>query len=142
MRADRQPVSNRLHGAMGLVRRKTMPQRLLGQPIDCRLKRWEALTHFSKYGFLEVDNRKIKNSFRPGTLGTRYWIFIGLPEAGDRSAVIYTLLGSCWRPGNNSFECLKNLIARLPAAKINEIQQFTIAACAKTEERQAFPPGA
>ena len=42
-----------------------------------------------------------------------------------RSAVIYTLLGSCRRHGINPFEYLKDLFMRLPAAKITEIRQFT-----------------
>ena len=41
-----QPVLARLHRAMELMRRKTLPQGLLGQAIDYTLKRWEALTRF------------------------------------------------------------------------------------------------
>ena len=52
-------------------------------------------------------------------------MFIGHPEAGERSAVIYTLLGSCRRQGVNPFDYLKDLFTRLPAAKITEIGQFT-----------------
>ena len=36
-------------------------------------------------------------------------LFIGLPGAGERSAVIYTLLGSCRRHGVNPFDYLKDL---------------------------------
>jgi hypothetical protein len=46
------------------------------------------------------------------------WLFFGHPEAGERSAVIYTLLGSCRRHGINPFDYLKDLFTRLPAAKI------------------------
>ena len=46
-------------------------------------------------------------------------------EAGERSAVIYTLLGGCWRQGVNPFDYFKDLFTRLPAAKITEIKQFT-----------------
>ena len=52
-------------------------------------------------------------------------MFIGHPEAGERSAVIYTLLGSCRRLGINPFDYLKDLFTRLPAAKITQIKQFT-----------------
>jgi hypothetical protein len=36
----------RLHRAMELIRRKLLPQGLLGQAIDYTLKRWEPLTRF------------------------------------------------------------------------------------------------
>ena len=45
--------------------------------------------------------------------------------AGERSAVIYTLLGSCRRRGLSPFDYLKEFFTRLPAAKITEIKQFT-----------------
>ena len=47
------------------------------------------------------------------------------PSPSERSAVIYTLLGSCRRQGVNPFDYLKDLFTRLPAAKIKELQQFT-----------------
>ena len=58
-------------------------------------------------------------------LEKRNWLFVGHPEAGERSAVIYTLLGSCRRHGINPFDYLKDLFTRLPTAKITEIRQFT-----------------
>ena len=48
-----------------------------------------------------------------------------------RSAVIYTLLGSCRRHGINPFDYLKDLFTRLPWAKITEIKQFTPSEWAK-----------
>jgi hypothetical protein len=57
------------------------------------------------------------------------------PEAGERSAVIYTLLGSCRRHGLNPFDYLKDLFTRLPAAKITHIKEFTPAAWAKAKDQ-------
>jgi hypothetical protein len=126
-----QPVLNRLHQAMELIRRKTLPQGLLGQAIDYALKRWDALNRFVEDGTLEIDNNLIENAIRPSALGKRNWMFIGHPEAGDRSAVIYTLLGSCRRQGINPFDYLKDLFTRLPAAKITQIKEFMPAAWGK-----------
>lgn len=119
------PVLARLRRAMELVRGRTLPQGLLGQAIDYTLKRWEALTRFMDDGVLEIDNNLIENAIRPSALGKRNWLFIGHPEAGERSAVIYTLLGNCRRHGINPFDYLKDLFTRLPSAKITEIGQFT-----------------
>ena len=131
-----QPVLNRLYRAMKLIRRKTLPQGLLGQAIDYALKRWEALTRFIEDGTLEIDNNLIENANRPSALGKKNWLFVGHPEAGERSAVIYTLLGSCRRHGINPFDYLKDLFTRLPAAKINQIKEFTPAAWAKAKARE------
>jgi hypothetical protein len=115
----------------GVGAAKTLPQGLLGQAIDYTLKRWEALTRFVDDGVLEIDNNLIENAIRPSALGKKNWLFIGHPEAGERSAVIYTLLGSCRRHGINPFDYLKDLFTRLPAAKITQIKEFTPAAWAK-----------
>jgi transposase len=48
-------------------------------------------------------------------------LFICHPEAGKRSAVIYTLLGSCRRQGINRFDNFRDLFTRLPATKITDI---------------------
>jgi transposase len=132
-----QPILNRLHRAMELIRRKTLPQGLLGQAIDYALKRWIALSQFITDGTLEIDNNLIENSIRPSALGKRNWLFVGHPEAGERSAVIYTLLGSCRRHGINPFNYLKDLFTRLPAAKITEIQEFTPATWAKVRAKES-----
>jgi transposase len=130
------PVLNRLHRAMQLVRGRTLPQGLLGQAIDYALGRWDALTRYVEDGALEIDNNLVENAIRPSALGKKNWLFIGHPTAGERSAVIYTLLGSCRRHGINPFEYLKDLFTRLPAAKIADIQQFTPAVWAKAHSQQ------
>jgi transposase len=66
-----EPVLNRLHRAMELTRRKTLPQGLLGKAIDYALKRWEALTRFVNDGVLEIDSNLIENPIRPPALGKR-----------------------------------------------------------------------
>ena len=128
-----QPVLTRLHRAMEFVRRKTLPQGLLGQATDYALKRWEALTQFVGDGTLEIDNNLIENAIRPSALGKTNFLFIGHPDAGERSAVIYTLLGSCRRHGLNPFDYLKDLFLCLPAAKITRIKEFTPAEWAKAK---------
>jgi transposase len=134
------PVLERLHRAMRRVRGRTLPQGLLGQAIDYALSRWEALGRFVEDGTLEIDNNLIENAIRPSAVGKKNWLFIGHPSAGGRSAIIYTLLGSCRRHGINPFEYLKDLFTRLPAAKITEIKQFTPAAWAKAHSAHKALP--
>jgi transposase len=86
-------------------------------------------------GVLEIDSNLIENSIRPSALGKKNFLFIGHPEAGERSTVIYTLLGSCRRHGLNPFDYLKDLFTRLPAAKITQIKEFTPAARAKARQK-------
>jgi transposase len=129
------PVMARLRKAMEIIRRKTLPQGLLGQAIDYMLVRWESFTRFLEDGRVELDNNLIENAIRPTAIGKKNWLFIGAPEAGQRSAIIYTLLGNCRRHGVNPYEYFRDIIARLPAAKITQIKEFTPSAWANAQRK-------
>jgi transposase len=109
---------------------------LLAQAIDYALKRWPALMRFVEDGTLEIDNNLIENSIGASAIGKKNFLFFGHPEAGERSVVIYTLLGSCGRLGLNPFDYLKDLFTRLPSAKITEIKQFTPAGWARDKAKE------
>jgi hypothetical protein len=40
---------------------------------------------------VELDNNLVENAIRPTALGKKNWLFFESEEAGERSAVIYTL---------------------------------------------------
>jgi hypothetical protein len=75
----------------------------------------------------------IKNAIRPTAVGKKNFLFIGHPEAGQRSAVIYSVLGSCRRHGINPDEYLRDVFERLPKAKTSEVKDLTPAAWAKAK---------
>jgi hypothetical protein len=50
--------------------------------------------------------------------------------------VIYTLLGNCRRHSLNPNDYLNDLFTRLPAAKINKSNKFTLAAWAKIKAKE------
>jgi hypothetical protein len=83
-----------------------------------------------------MNIRSLARTLRPSAIGKKNFLFIGHPEAGERSAVIYTLLGSCRRHGISPFDYLKDLFTRLPAPKIAQIKEFTPAAWAKAKTRE------
>jgi transposase len=132
------PILARLRRALEVVRRRVLPKSLLGQAIDYTLSRWEALTRYVTDGRLEIDNNLCENSIRPTAIGKKNFLFIGHPEAGQRSAVIYSVLGSCRRHGLNPAEYLQDVFERLPKAKTSEVKSLTPAAWAKN--RRTKPP--
>lgn len=127
------PVLSRLRRALEIIRRRVLPKSLQGQAIDYTLNRWEALNRFVDDGRLEIDNNLCENAIRPTALGKKNFLFIGHPEAGQRSAVIYSVLGSCRRPGINPAEYLQAVFERLPKAKTSEVKSLTPAAWLKAK---------
>ncbi len=55
----------------------------------------------------------MENAIRPSALGKRNWLFIGHPAAGDRPAIIYSILISCQRFGHNPLDYIKDVLHRL-----------------------------
>jgi hypothetical protein len=49
----------------------------------------------------------------PSAIGKKNWLFIGHPEAGQRSAIIYSLVVSCQRHGKDPLAYLRDVLTRL-----------------------------
>lgn len=135
-----QPILERLRRAMVAVRRRVLPKSLLGQAIDYALGRWETLTRYVADGRLEIDNNLCENAIRPTAIGKKNFLFVGHPEAGQRSAVIYSVLGSCRRHGINPAEYLQDIFERLPKATTSQLKSLTPVAWARAKSKNQRQP--
>jgi transposase len=131
------PVLARLHRA--LVRLKTahrfLPRSLMGKAIEYALHQWSSLLIHLEDGRLEVDNNLIENAIRPTAVGKKNWLFIGEAAAGDRSAIIFTVIESCRRRGVDPFAYLRDIFTRLPSATNWQVKDLTPKAWAEGHRR-------
>ena len=63
----------------------------------------------------QIDNNLIENAIRPSAIGKKNWLFIGNARAGDRSAILYTIIECCRRRGLDPFAYLRDVFTRLPS---------------------------
>ena len=98
-----------------------LPQSPLGKAVKYALSEWEPLNRYLEDGRLEIDNNLTENALRPSCVGKKNYLFFGHPEAGWRSAVIYSVIVSCRRRDIDPWVYLRDLMSRLPAAKNHEI---------------------
>jgi transposase len=101
-----------------------LPKSSLGKAVNYFINDYDAVKGYLEDGRFEIDNNLVENSIRPAAVGRRRWLFIGHPNAGWRSAVIYSIIGSCRRRDINPQQYLTDILARLPAAKITDIQDL------------------
>lgn len=101
-----------------------LPKSGMGKAIHYALRQWEELNKYCGNGLLEIDNNGVENAIRPTALGKKNWLFIGHPDAGQRSAVIYTIIENCRKIGVDPHEYLLDVLTRLPSMKITEIDQL------------------
>jgi transposase len=103
---------------------KLLPKSTMGKAVNHFADEYSALQIYLKDGRFEIDNNLVENDIRPTAVGRKRWLFIGHPQAGWRSAVVYSVLNSARRRGLNPQIYLTDILTRLPAMKITEIHQL------------------
>jgi transposase len=109
-----------------------LPQSPLGRAIDYALSLWSTLTVYLDDGHVEIDNNLVENAIRPTAVGKKNWLFIGDAEAGERSAVIYSIIESCRRRGIDPYAYLRDVLTRLPKMTNWQIPDVTPQAWGKS----------
>ena len=94
---------------------RSLPKSRLGQACTYAMNQWNRITAYLDHGIAEIDNNLMENAIRPSALGRKNFMFIGHPEAGQRSAIVYSIVVSCQRHGFNPLDYLKDVLSRLPA---------------------------
>jgi transposase len=100
--------------ALGL-RMRVLPKSGLGKACDYLLRYWEPLTRHLEHGQTRLDNNLVENAIRPSAIGKKNWLFVGHPDAGQRSAIIYSIVISCQRRGVDPLAYLRDVLSRLPS---------------------------
>ncbi len=118
-------ILERLEKALKIIMPHHLPCSQMGKAIAYALGRWGQLSLYAQGGRLEIDNNLVENAVRPTAVGKKNWLFIGHPEAGQRSAIIYTILESCKRHGINPAEYLKDVLERLPSMTNQQTRELT-----------------
>ena len=115
MRDERsKPLWQELHLWLQLERTRVPDGSAIAKAIDYSLKHWTGLSRFLLDGAVPIDNNHIENQMRPWALGRRNWLFIGSQLAGERAAVVMSLLQSAKLHGHEPWAYLKDLLTRLP----------------------------
>jgi transposase len=104
------------------VNPRLLPQSRLGKAVNYFLNEYTAGVGYLRDGRFEIDNNIVENDVRPSAVGRRRWLFIGHPDAGWRSAVIYTIIQSCRRRGINPQKYLTDVLGRLPSMKNHQVK--------------------
>ncbi len=129
------PIVQRLQRALLRLKSggKHLPQSLLGIALDYALGQWKTLEVYLADGRVEIDNNLVENAIRPTALGKKNWLFVGEAGAGDRGAILYTIIECCRRRGFDPYTYLREVLTRLPRMTNHQIPEVTPAAWAKAQ---------
>lgn len=129
-------IVERMHRAITRMKRsrRHLPKSAMGRAIDYTLTMWPMLTVYLEDGRVEIDNNPVENAIRPTAIGKKNWLFIGEAEAGQRSAVLFTIIEACRSRGIDPQTYLRDVLTRLPTMTNRQVKDVTPASWAKTQE--------
>lgn len=103
---------------------QVLPKSGIGEAIAYSLKRWNRLSAYVNDGRLNIDNNPVENSIRPVALGRKNYLFAGSHEAAKRSAMLYSLLGTCKMHGIEPYVWLKEVLHRIADHPVNKVSEL------------------
>ena len=103
---------------------KVLPKSAIGKALAYSIGRWDQLMIYAADGRLNIDNNPVENCIRPLAIGRKNYLFAGNHQAAQRSAMLYSLLGTCKLHSINPFIWLKDVLQRIGTHPINKIEDL------------------
>jgi transposase len=103
---------------------KSLPKSTIGKALGYSIERWSELMMYASDGKLTIDNNPVENSIRPVAIGRKNYLFAGSHEAAERSAMLYSFLGTCKLTSINPFIWLQDVLRRISNHPINKIEEL------------------
>ena len=134
------PICRRIHRVLHRwhLTRRFLPKSSMGKAVSYALGQWESLEVYLKEPEIEIDNNLVENAIRPTALGKKNWLFFGDAEAGERSAIIYSIIESCRRHGIEPYTYLHDVLTRLPSMTNRQIKDVVPKAWAAARRSTAL----
>jgi hypothetical protein len=100
------------------------------------LSHWRTLNRYVDDGLLEIDNSAAEWALRAVALGRKNYLFCGSNSGGERTAAIYSLVGSAKLNGLDPERYLRQVLPRIgerPVNRIDELLPWNLAALDNTD---------
>ena len=121
---DAKPLWEDLHSWLRLERGRVPDGSATAKALNYSLNAWSALTQNLLDGDVNVDNNHCENLIRPWAQGRRAWLFAGSELAGQRAAVVMSLVRSAKLQGHDPWAYLKDVLTRLPTHLNSRIDEL------------------
>jgi transposase len=118
------PLWEEMHVWLQLERQRVPDGSGIAGAIDYSLNHWVALTANLRDGNVPVDNNHCENQMRPWAVGRKSWLFAGSELAGQRAAVVMSLVVSAKLNGHDPWAYLKDVLTRLPTQPNGRIDEL------------------
>lgn len=118
------PVWDELNAWMRHERTRVPDGGGIAGALDYSLRRWHALGRFLADGAVSVDNNHIENLMRPWPMRRKASQFAGSEMAGQRAALVMSLVQSARLHGHDPWVYLKDGLERLQGHPQNRVDEL------------------
>lgn len=101
-----------------------LPKSLIGKAISYTYNIYPRLARYVLDGRYNIDNNGAENGVRSLALGRKNYMFCGNNESAERTAIIYSLLGTCKLAGVNPTEWLTDVLTRIPNHSVLRLSEL------------------
>lgn len=107
------PILERLADRMLAWQLAVLEKSPMGTAIRYAQAQWAALTRYTEDGRLAIDNNLAENALRGIAVGRKNWLFVGHEEAGQRGAVLMSLVRTAEAIGVEPRTYLADVLTRI-----------------------------
>ena len=118
------PLWKELHVWLKLERGRVPDGGRVAAAIDYSLNSWTALTRHLEDGAVPIDNNFIERQIKPWAMGRKAWLFCGSELAGQRAAIVMSLVQSAKLNGHDPWAYLRDVLERLPSHPNSRIEEL------------------
>ena len=94
------------------------------------LNLWPALKLYCSDGTIEIDNSAAERALRGIAVGRRNYLFAGADSGGERSAAMYSLIGTAKLNGIDPEAWLRHVLTHIADHPVNQVDDFLPWNCA------------
>lgn len=94
-----------------------LPKSDFAEAIRYISNHWEALNRYVDDGRIPIDNNRVEQLMKQVAMGRKAWLFVGNAEAGERSAMLMSLVSSAKRHDLDVWVYVKDVLDQLLAGE-------------------------
>lgn len=103
---------------------RVLPKSLIGKAMSYAYGIYQRLARYVLDGRYRIDNNLAENAVRPMALGRKNYLFCLNHQAAERTAMIYSLLGTCKIYGVNPLIWLTDVLNRIQDHSILKLDEL------------------
>jgi transposase len=134
------PILTALCQWLAVVKEQVLPKSPLAAAITYTTNQWQALNRYTEAGFLSIDNNASERINKIIAISRKNWLFVGSPQGGETAAVLFSITATCRRLGMDAFAYLRDVLARMPTASGEQLDELLPNRWLAAHPEARYPP--